>query len=762
MKNSMFSGWKDILLFTFRQGINKKYKMVTLILVVVLFAGGFGFNLIFANRQKSTDNISPVEKVYLIDNSGIEDIKWNESKKIDSEKFPKVTFEQTSSDVKELGLKLMNNETTSVIAEISKKKDSFDIQIYIPFESEVSEDDGKNLAKTVRDVLYEGIINKSEIDIDKIVYVVSGISTEYSTAGEETQNDSAMMFKSMFPLFFMLGLYFMVIIYGQSMGQVVCIEKSSKLMETLLVMTRPYGLIFGKILATAGIAIFQMAVCVVSLLAGFFIGDNFARNSIYAEYDNSLLSMFGEIASEEGGNAFSNEAIVLTVVAICLAFVFYCMLAGAIASFASKADELGSVMMFYNLFLVIGFLGSYALPTANGQEWIKVLVRLVPLSSAFMLPGEILLGTVKSGAAVIYLLVLLGWIVVAAIFAGKIYRDQVFYNGKSLKDRLPWMKNNKDEDGDGQWQLLHDEAGRPLEKSQKIGYFFLAISPLAIFFVIQIFASLVLTNVMTRAGLKGIELSTWEAKDYADFYHGIEPTLNPLTVMVSHLLIITTFGIWMYLVRKGIDSKNVIHIRELFSKKVLSNTQGKIFKQILAIVGICVICGLCLCAFANGTVAIQAVLVPSVVEDYLEMAQSAGFGTSPFAIAAAVCLAPIGEELLCRGICLHFGKKAFGKFWYANVLQALMFGILHMNWVQGVYAFFIGLVLGILVERYKSLLPSMLVHFVVNFSASTWAPKVIGKLDMNLGMGIAFVAIAVIVITAVLYFSGKNLEVYAE
>ena len=164
------------------------------------------------------------------------------------------------------------------------------------------------------------------------------------------------------------------------------VEKSSKLMETLLVMTRPYGLIFGKILATAGMAILQIAICIGSVIFGFILGDSYARDSVYAGYDNPVISVFKELASDEVNRAFTSEAIVLTVVAICLAFLFYCMLAGAISSFASKADELGSVMMFYNMFLIIGFLGSYVLPTVNGQEWIKVLVRLIPMSSAFMLP----------------------------------------------------------------------------------------------------------------------------------------------------------------------------------------------------------------------------------------------------------------------------------------------------------------------------------------------------------------------------------------
>lgn len=744
MKNKMFSGWKDVFLFTLKQGTSQRYKLFTIVLAAILLIGGLGINIYLATNQKNDDNVSPIEKVYVIDESEIAGIDWNGSVQLEQNQFPKVIFEQTTLSVKELGTELNDSQATSVILEIKKGTESFDITVFIPTGSEVTTADGENLANAIKNVVHEALLRTSEVEEDKIAYVVSYINTEFSIVGENAKSDNMLLLTTVFPLVFMFGLYFMVIIYGQSMGQIVSVEKSSKLMETLLVMTRPYGLIFGKIFATSLLAIIQIAVWVGATVIGFVFGESFAQDQIYTGYENTIISMFREIAADESAKAFSGTAIVLTVIAVCLAFLFYCMLAGAIASFASKADELGPVMSFFNMFIIIGFLGSYLIPAMVGAEWIKVLIRLVPMSSAFLLPGELLLGTVSSGAGVLYLIVLLAWIILTAVFAGKVYKDQVFYRGKSLKDRLPWMKRDKNEDSDEQWQLLHDEAGRPIDKSAKVGYFFLALVPLVIFFVIQIFTSYIMINIMTRTGLKGIDLSAWEVKEWVDFYYGIESKLNPMVLMANHICIITIFGLWMYFIRKGINRKNILHVKTLLKKRPV------------IILGICLISGLCLCALANGVVAMEGYLVPSIVENYLESAEAVGLGTSVFSIIAAVILAPIGEELLCRGICLHFGKKALGKFWYANVLQALLFGILHMNWVQGVYAFLIGLVLGILVERYESLLPAMIVHFIVNFSSTTWAPKVLAHMEDSFVTAILLVAVPSVIMIAVLYLTRKS------
>ena len=77
-------------------------------------------------------------------------------------------------------------------------------------------------------------------------------------------------------------------------------------------------------------------------------------------------------------------------------------------------------------------------------------------------------------------------------------------------------------------------------------------------------------------------------------------------------------------------------------------------------------------------------------------------------------LAPIGEELLFRGVTMHQAKRVF-PFWAANIMQALLFGLFHMNMIQGIYAFFLGMVLGYICEKGCSIYQSILFHMMFNF-----------------------------------------------
>ena len=130
-------------------------------------------------------------------------------------------------------------------------------------------------------------------------------------------------------------------------------------------------------------------------------------------------------------------------------------------------------------------------------------------------------------------------------------------------------------------------------------------------------------------------------------------------------------------------------------------------------------------------------MAPQVLENYQQLMENAGIGVNVWANAAAVVLAPLGEELIFRGVAFHYARKAVAgmgnpkaAFWIANCIQALLFGIYHLNLIQGIYAFFIGLALGYLCQRYRSVIPGMLAHLVFNGMSAlfdgviyTWIPE---------------------------------------
>lgn len=105
--------------------------------------------------------------------------------------------------------------------------------------------------------------------------------------------------------------------------------------------------------------------------------------------------------------------------------------------------------------------------------------------------------------------------------------------------------------------------------------------------------------------------------------------------------------------------------------------------------------------------------------EYAEVMERAGMYDPSFLLSLYVLLlAPIAEELVYRGVTLYYAGRAFSHFWIANVFQAALFGIFHLNVVQGAYAFVLGLVIGYIFHGRKKLSYCILFHMIFNLLGS--------------------------------------------
>lgn len=108
------------------------------------------------------------------------------------------------------------------------------------------------------------------------------------------------------------------------------------------------------------------------------------------------------------------------------------------------------------------------------------------------------------------------------------------------------------------------------------------------------------------------------------------------------------------------------------------------------------------------------IINPAWYETYEELMNNIGFSDVSLVLAIyAVIIAPISEELIFRGVTMHYAQKAM-PFWVANIFQAVLFGAFHGNVVQGTYAFVVGLFCGYVCYRGGSIYLSILYHMLFN------------------------------------------------
>lgn len=447
----MFSGWRSVFSFTLKQGTeSKRFKAVTIGVALVLLLGGMAISTIMAFVQKSdAENVSPIEVVQVIDESDLnilaQPMVIDSFKESFKDKYPTISFTAATGTVEEVwkGMKTEEGSEPDLILHISKNDNGYEMNLFLQDMASISEGDGEDLLADLSMVMDQSKLMASGIPMEKLVYVLSGVNWAVIDAGEKEKTIGEELVGMLLPMIFIFFIYMMNLIYGQSIGNIVSSEKTSKLMEMILTMTKPYGLIFGKIFAMASIAIAQMLLWVACFVGGFVGGDILAKEQIYPEYNNIILEVFDLISSQDGSSAFTIQALILSVVTISIGFLFYCVIAGTVASFVTKAEDMASVMAIYQVIVIAGFFGAYLLPATQQSETINTILRIVPFTSAYMLPGDLVVGNVSVGMGCLYMGILLLTTLVLLIVAGKVYKNQLFYRGQSFLDRFKKKKKQK-------------------------------------------------------------------------------------------------------------------------------------------------------------------------------------------------------------------------------------------------------------------------------------------------------------------------------
>lgn len=232
----------------------------------------------------------------------------------------------------------------------------------------------------------------------------------------------------------------------------------------------------------------------------------------------------------------------------------------------------------------------------------------------------------------------------------------------------------------------------------------MSLLPALLFMVIQFGVALVCMLVMGVAAMlqAGGNMDAWELRIVimTQYMDNIIPIL-----IASQIAAAIVFGLWYY-----------------FAYGRKQRSEGAERPQAHKILLILVL-GVAAQFAVSGMLTLIECLVPNALAEYEELMEMLGIGeVSPLILISTVILAPLSEELVCRGVIYRLAGKISPGFWVANIVQALAFGILHGNLIQGAYAFGLGLILGLIYRQFQNIWLCMLLHAVMNFSSILVGP----------------------------------------
>lgn len=128
-------------------------------------------------------------------------------------------------------------------------------------------------------------------------------------------------------------------------------------------------------------------------------------------------------------------------------------------------------------------------------------------------------------------------------------------------------------------------------------------------------------------------------------------------------------------------------------------------------------------------------------------------------LLGSALVTPILEELLHRGVVYDRLRRTMGTL-PSVILSALIFAILHFNIVQFIYAFLLGIVFALFVEKSKRLYPAVIAHIVANAIAvvRTETGFLQGTVDGSVFAWVVSIVLCVVGIAGLLVYTGKILK----
>ena len=441
-KKGLFTGWNQVFNFTAVQNIKGKGFKTSTILISLIIAVIFALIPVVDNAMQEDSNVDEIVETYggIVDEQG--NYNFNTIKKVYLLNETKYSNENMKLYLNATEKKLngideikvidsitseITNETDAVV--INAKENTNSILLYVLSSQNTTVDTNE------ADVL--GILLVSDTSFaaygcgkfsnEQLEYL--GMPTYVETANDSEDSLGEMLAKFIVPMIVALLVYMVVLIHGQAISKAIVADKSSKLMEMLLTSVRPYAIITGKVLGVSAVALGQVFIWIIAGIVGFFVGDAIV-GTMNPDYINIILEIINMIKEESDGLGFSAIAIIISIVSFALGFLMYAVFAGLSGALVNKVEDLSAASAVFQLPVVVAFMVAYMTSMISFLEgttsvWVDV-VRICPLTSPFVLPADILLGTMPLSQALLAVGLLFVSCLVMIIVTGKIYKGKLF------------------------------------------------------------------------------------------------------------------------------------------------------------------------------------------------------------------------------------------------------------------------------------------------------------------------------------------------
>lgn len=310
------------------------------------------------------------------------------------------------------------------------------------YRAQVKESENRSMVKVtmVNDMPFITVVNKNVlsgisentvIEVLSDVYIYStligqGVAQETIDFAQSTLPGTVEIEGSMNLSGYIIGIvltmmtFFAVYYYGYGVSMSVATEKTTRVMETLIVSAKPSRILIGKCLGMGALGLTQFAVLFIVAAVCFstMIPEGFLLGGMPITLD-----------------AFTLRSGVFIVVFFVLGYALYAMMNAVCGASVSKIEDLNSAMMPVMMISLVSFYVAYfAALMAPADSLIQKVALYVPFTSPFIMPYKLLNSDVATTDIMIAIALLVVSIVAVSAISIRLYSASVLhYGSKKLK-----------------------------------------------------------------------------------------------------------------------------------------------------------------------------------------------------------------------------------------------------------------------------------------------------------------------------------------
>ena len=249
-------------------------------------------------------------------------------------------------------------------------------------------------------------------------------------------------------------LYFFLIIYGSIVMQSIIEEKNSRILEVMVSTVRPFDMMMGKILGVAAVAVTQIViwgvliVAMSALLVPAVMPDDILASVEAVKGGADVMSMASngvDIETVAALASITNTGYIAKIIALLIAFMvggflLYAAMYAAVGASVDTAQDAQQLTTPIMLPIIISFI-ILTMVMNDPNRPLIVWCSMIPFTSPIVMMGRIPSG-IPTWEIATSLVMLYATFIVMVWLAGKIYRVGIFMHGKkpTFKELYKWLK----------------------------------------------------------------------------------------------------------------------------------------------------------------------------------------------------------------------------------------------------------------------------------------------------------------------------------